>query len=459
MNRFEVAIIGAGPGGLAAALRASELGFKTTLIDSSHPGGTCLNTGCIPTKTLLSHARLLSKMKHSQRYGIVLRDFTIDYPKWIQRKNEVVAQLRTSALASIQKSGVEWMTGKAKLTSSRAIQIDGKPQTIEAENIVLAAGSVPSALPGFEFDHKNILSSDDILELSRVPKTLLIVGGGAVGVEFASLYQALGAKVTLVEMMERLLPNEEADSAARLEHLLSKKGIQIVTGSKIDKLEKGSKGLKAVLSKGEVVEGEKILLAIGRRANTKGMGLEEAGVRMNAKGTIEVNEYLETHVKGIYAIGDVIASPQLAHVASYEGTLVVENLKRKTRRTVDYGVIPSCVYSDPEVASVGFFNTKGEDPPIFQVRVPFAAVPKAQVEDETDGFLKLFVSAKEGRIVGAAGVGSHVTELIAEAALAIQHKLTVQNILETVHAHPSEAEIYSLAAREALKRLKTAQVS
>lgn len=434
MTSYDIAIIGAGPGGMEAALAAREHGLKTVLIDKQAMGGTCLNTGCIPTKALLASSRLVSQIKRAAEFGIEIRGFHFDYKQMNAKKDEIVSFLRRQALTSIQKSGVEFIEGEAFLVSSHQIEIKGKEQ-LKAKFIIIATGSRPGSLPGMVPDGKNIISSDDALKLQAVPKSIAIVGGGAVGVEFASIFHALGSSVTIIEMMDRLIPTEDIDCAKRLEAIFSRSGIKVLTGKKIDK---------------EAIQAEKILIAAGRQRNTNGLGLEKGGIHSEKNGMIPVNEFLETRSPGIFAIGDVIGSAQLAHVASYEGRLVIENIIGKIKQAPDYRAIPNCIYSDPEIASVGYRKKPDEDsnPNILEARIPFAGLGKARVERETNGFFKLVAEKGSGKVLGASAIGSHVTELIPEAALAIRLGLTVKDIADTVHAHPTESEILQIAAQE-----------
>lgn len=457
MTDFDLAVIGAGPGGLEAALRARELGLKTALIEKKDPGGTCLNTGCIPTKTLLASTRLLSQIRRASEYGLRVRQVQVAFADLMQRKEVIVSRLREAALNQIQKSGIEWIVGTAQFLGPLELSVQGaSAHRLRAASVIIATGSEPADLPSLKFDSSSILSSTDALNLKELPESLLIVGGGAVGVEFASFFHSMGVEVTLVEMLPRLLPAEDEDCARRLKALFERRGLRILTETKVQECLKGRGGLKVKLSSREILEAEKILVAVGRRPSTARLELEKAGVRLEKKGAIEVNEYLETTAKGVFAIGDVISSPQLAHVASYEGSLVVDNLSRKTKIRTDYRSIPSCIYSDPEVVSVGMV-TSGQDAEaedVLEVRIPFAAVGKAQIEGETEGFLKLRAYKKDGRILGACAIGARVTELIPEITLAIRLQLKVKDLCDTVHAHPTEAEIIALAAREAARRLQ-----
>lgn len=441
MSVYDLAVIGAGPGGLEAALRARELGLKTILIEKKDPGGTCLNQGCIPTKSLLASARFFSRIHKSQDYGVTVTNPDFDWQALLDRKNAIVETLRKSALQQIKKSQLDWIQGTAQLAGRRKIRVTGTdPKEIEADSILIATGSAPADLSGLALDGQKIISSTDALELTSLPKSILIVGAGAVGVEFASLFHALGVEVTLIEMLERLLPSEDEDCAKRLETLFSRKGIKIMTGVTV-----GS----------EFLEAEKILLAVGRKRNTKDLGLEDTGVRLEKNGAIAVNDFFETSVPGIFAIGDCIQTPQLAHLASYAGVIVAENLAGHTKRVVNFNAVPSCIYSDPEVTSVGLLSVKekmakGE---ALEVKIPFAGIGKAQIEGETDGFFKLFALKDRGIIIGAAGIGAHVTELIPEIVLAVRLRLTARDLCDTIHAHPTESEILQIAARELAKKI------
>ncbi len=457
MSSFDLAVIGSGPGGLDAALHASELGLKVALIEKKQAGGTCLNTGCIPTKTLLASSRFFAQMKQAENYGLNPISPAFEWSSLMKRKNEIIDRLRSTSLQQIQKSGIEWIEGHGKLIGPRKIRIQGSDsqREIEATAILIATGSEVSSLPGLDFDGKNILSSTDALNLEKLPKSLLIAGGGAVGVEFASLFQDLGVQVTLIEMMDRLLPLEDTDCAKRLENLFSRRGIKVITGSLIESYDHQKHGLLFRLRGGETVEAEKILIAAGRKRCVADMGLSEAGIGLDAKGAVQVNEFFETTQPGIFAIGDIIQAPQLAHAASAEGILVAENLNASKKRILNYSAIPSCVYSRPEIASVGLnqVRKKQETNECAEVRIPFAGLGKNQAEGETDGFFKLFAEKNRGTVLGGAAIGSHVTELIPEVVLAVRLKLNIHDLADTIHAHPTAAEIIQIAARELIKKI------
>ncbi len=455
VSGYDFAVIGAGPGGLEAALRAKELGLHTVLIEKKDPGGTCLNQGCIPTKALLASSRFFSRLEQSQGFGVTVENAQFDWHALVKRKNDLVEAIRNSTFHQITKAKLDWVQGTAQLAGKRKIHVTGsEPKEIEAASILIATGSAPADLPNLTLNGQTIISSTEALALTELPQSLLIVGGGAVGVEFASLFRALGVKVTLIEMLDRLLPAEDEDCAKRLETLFSRQGIRVLTGVTVAGMEKPGQHTKAHLSSGESLEVEKILLAVGRKRNTGELGLETAGVHSEKNGAIAVNDFFETNVPGIFAIGDCTSAPQLAHLASYAGCLVAENLGGHTKRVVNFSAVPSCIYSEPEVASVGLSKVreKREAGETIEVKIPFAGIAKSRIQGETDGFFKLFALKDRGIIIGACGVGAHVTELMPEVVLAVRLRLTARDLGDTLHAHPTESEILMLAARELAKK-------
>lgn len=441
MSLFDLAVIGAGPGGFEAALRARELGLKVALIEKSNAGGTCLNTGCIPTKALLASTKLLSKMNRAEEFGLNAQP-TYSFSSLKQRKDRIVESLRKAMTEGLRRSGVEWIQGEARFIGKNRI-LAGTAE-IESRWIILAVGTEPISLPGISMDERQILSSSGILELNQPPASLLIIGGGVIGVEFASIFQALGTKVMIVEMLDRLIATEDEEVSRRLETIFRRKGIQIETSERVKELGRGSR-IKVRLESGRELEAEKVLMAVGRKPRLEPLALEPVGVRVE-KGFIVVDEYLETSTPGIFAIGDVTSrSTGLAHGASAEGIRVVENLKG-SKQSMDDRIIPNCVYTDPEIASVGTYrDTSAQE--LTHSKILFSSIGKSHVEGETEGFIKLFVSKKDGRILGFTGIGGHVTELVHEVALAIRAGLCVRDLAQTVHAHPTESEILQMAAK------------
>ncbi|MBI2167661.1 MAG: dihydrolipoyl dehydrogenase [Candidatus Omnitrophica bacterium] len=442
MPIYDLAVIGAGPGGFEAALRARELGYSAALIEKSDPGGVCLNTGCIPTKAFLASSRLLGRIRNARLYGLLASDVSAEPSALVARKNQIVATLRKGMLQAIQKSGVEWVSGSASFAGPGRLLVrsNESQREIEAKNILIAAGAAPTPFPGVPFDGKKVLSSTDVLELKTVPGQILIVGGGVIGVEFASFFNALGTEVTVVEMLDRIIATEEEEISRRLESILTRKGIKIRTGEKV--------------TREEILKADTALIAVGRTPNIGGLGLEKAGVKVD-RGAIAVDEFLETSTPGIFAIGDVTnRTTGLAHGASAEGLRVVDNLKGPKLK-MDTRAIPSAIYTDPEVAGVGLKEGGGEVRPEETVscKVLFSSLGKAHVEGEPEGFLKMAASPKTGKIVSVSALGAHVTELIGEAALAIRLGLTVKDLAETVHPHPTESEILQKVAQELAKKI------
>ena len=361
MNHYDVAIIGAGPGGFEAAIAAREHGLSTAVIEKSDAGGTCLNAGCIPTKSLLATAKLLSQIQRAEAYGLPAVSLKPSLSEILNRKNRIVQTLKKAALESLQRSGAVWIPGKASFVSRNRLSIGDKNHSgeIEADAVVIATGSEPTPFPGLAFDGKCVLSSNEILELKQLPKKLLILGGGVVGVEFASIFHALGVSITLVEMLPNLIATEDVEVSRRLETLFRRKGIEVLTQAKVKKIIQTGRGIEALLEGAEKLSADQILIAIGRRPNAEALNLEKAGVALE-KGRICVNEFLQTSAPGIFAVGDVTTrSTGLAHGAAAEGIQAVENiLGMKTGRQskMNYEAIPNCIYTDPEVASCGIYR-------------------------------------------------------------------------------------------------------
>ncbi|MFN7170930.1 MAG: dihydrolipoyl dehydrogenase [Candidatus Omnitrophota bacterium] len=444
MEEYEIAIIGAGPAGYVTALRAAQKGFKTVVIEKDRVGGVCLNRGCIPTKALLESARQINLLNKASEFGIKINQFSIDMARIWEREVKIVENLRRGIEYLFKRRGVILIKGEATLLDKKTISIkedNGEVERISAENIVIATGSSPSDLPRLKFDHENIISSDDILEKKILPHSLLIIGGGVIGCEFASLFSSLGTKVTIVELLKNLLPQEDEEISQQLEINFKKRGVKIFTERRVEKVEPGREGLNVFLSDGTNLEVEKVLVCVGRKPNTEGLGLEKLGVTIQ-NGWVVVDDYLKTNLPGIFAIGDVLGKTLLAHVAMYQGEMVVENIVGKNRK-MDYSAIPNCIYTFPEVASVGIKENQAKALGIeYSVgRFPFRALGRAYTVGELDGFLKLIVDKKEKVILGAQAIGPEVTNIIPELVLAIKNRINTEQILNTIHAHPTFSEI------------------
>ena len=451
-------IIGSGPGGYVAAVRGAQVGLKVALIEKekgARLGGTCGLRGCIPTKALLNAAHLYEKAGQFEKYGLHVDGLSYDFEKVQKYKSDVVAKNSAGVSYLMKKHKVAVYNGFGKILGKGKVEVayeDGKKETIETKNIIIATGSVVRPIPGFDTDGKQVVNSDQILELNNVPKSMVVLGSGAVGVEFASVYSRFGCDTTVVELMDRIVPLEDAEVSKELERAFKKRGIKVMTGVKMDKLEKSKKSVKVSGkdSKGKdvVLEAEMLLVAIGRMPYLENLGLENTKVVVNPRGTLKVNEYCETDEPGIYAIGDVIDTAWLAHLASKEGILVVERLAGKTVEPINHRLVPNCTYCDPEVASVGLTEAKAREEG-YDVKVgkfPFSASGKARILGETDGFVKIVAEKKYDEVLGVHIIGPHATELLAEACVAMQLETTADELGRTIHAHPTVSESVMEAA-------------
>jgi len=458
-NKYDIAILGGGPGGYVAAIRAAQLGFKTVVIDKENLGGICLNWGCIPTKSLLKNAELFDNMKnHSSDFGIKVSGIEFDFNKIIKRSRDISDRITKNVEMLIKKNKVDRIRGFGKLISKNQIEVfditGKKTESVTSNNIIIATGARPRLLPNIPVDKKNIITSTEAMSLENLPKDLIVVGAGAIGIEFAYFYSVLGTKVTIIEMLDNILPLEDAEVSQTLEKNFRKRGIDIFTKAVVEKAEvKGSRVNVKVKLNGELKEqsAEKVLSSIGVTGNVEGFGLEELGVEL-FKNHIKVNKSTyETNVPGIYAIGDVIGPPWLAHVASAEGIYCVEGIKGIKNPEIDYSNIPGCTYCQPQVASVGLTekNAREQGLEIKVGRFPFMASGKAFAVGEREGFVKLIFDAKYGELLGAHIIGSEATEMIAELTLARAVEATGHSIIKTIHAHPTLSESIMEAAAQA----------
>jgi dihydrolipoamide dehydrogenase len=455
---FDVAIIGTGPGGYVAAIRAGQLGLRTAVIEKdSRYGGTCLLRGCIPTKALLRDAHLYQELKRAVQQGLFKTgEVGLDFAKIQDRKDDVVEKMAKGVDFLLRKNKVTVFKGYGLVASPNKLLVkgDGGSTEVNAKNIIIATGSEAKSLPGYSFDEKNILSNVGVLDLQQIPKSMLIVGCGAVGVEFASIYASFGTKVTLIEVLPNIVPLEDEEVSKELKRVFTKRGIEVFTKAKLESAQVKEGGVEVTFQteKGEAKKYtvEKVLMATGRGPNTANIGLDKIGVTID-RGFVKVNEYMETNVKGVYAIGDVTPSPLLAHVAQQEGIVAVEKIAGKHPRPINYNQVPACTYCDPQVASVGWTEAKALQSGM-KVKVgkfPFTAIGKAKIEDATEGFVKVVADAQYGEILGVHMIGNLVTEIIAEAVAAIALEGTVEDIVNTIHAHPTLAE----ATHEAMENV------
>jgi len=439
---FDILVLGGGPGGYVAAIRASQVGAKACLVEERELGGTCLNRGCIPTKALVESARALFIARHGAEFGVSCSDARPDYARMAARKDEICARLRKGVEFLLKKNKVEVIPGRGKLTDAHTVEVTAGGQTrkVSAHHLILATGSEPLRLKSFPFDGKSVLTSDDALRLDAIPKSLLVVGGGYIGAEWASILGQLGTRVTIVEMMDQLLPRSDTDLAKELFRIFKKSGMEIYLQTQVKSVKVQDGGVTCELSNGKNIVAEKVLVAVGRALNSSEIGLESAGVKTE-RGAILIDEHCRTNVPNIYAIGDVTAKMMLAHVASHQAAVAAECAVGRDRK-MDYRVVPSCVFTHVEIGSVGKTSAEcaAAKIEVKEFRYPFMALGKAQAIGETQGWAKIIADAKTGELLGVHIIGPHASDLIAEAALAMTMEATVADIAHAIHAHPTLPE-------------------
>jgi dihydrolipoamide dehydrogenase len=456
-EKSDLIVIGSGPGGYVAAIRASQLGYKTTVVEKAELGGICLNWGCIPTKALLHAATLYNHIKHAQEFGIQVTGATVDLPKMVKHSRATAQRLSKGIEFLFRKNNISVIPGKAKITGRGQVEVistDGKKQTIETKSILIATGARSRIIPGLELDGNQIISSREAMILEKLPASMVIIGAGAIGVEFAYFYASLGTKVTLIEMMPHILPIEDDEVAEVVAKSFKKQDITILTDTKVDKIVKGDPFIQVQVRNKDgnrTIQADLALVAIGVTGNIEEIGLETVGVKTE-KGFIPVDrKSYKTNVDGIYAIGDVIGAPWLAHVASAEGVAVVEGMTGKPHTPIDYDYIPGGTYCQPQVASLGLTEKKAKEKGI-EIKIgrfPFRANGKSLAMGELEGFVKLIFEAKYGELIGAHIVGAEATELLAELGVAKTLETTADEIMQTIHAHPTISESIKEAAENA----------
>jgi len=439
---YKVVVIGGGPGGYVAAIRAAQMGARVALVEKGNVGGTCLNWGCIPTKAMAAGVSALHSVRRAKDFGINTGEVSIDFGRLMERKNQVVSRLVQGVEFLLKKNKVDLFKGTARLSGSGRVLVTGTDGNLEleVENIILATGTEPALIKDFGYDGDRVITSNEALNLTEAPGRLVVIGGGVIGSEFACIFSALGSKVTVVEIMPTILSLMDRDVSRQMQSLMKRQGISIKTRVKIEEVRK-TDSVTVVLEGGEEILADKVLISIGRVMNLRGLGLEAAGVSVGDRGQVLVNDRMETTVSGIYAVGDITGKIQLAHVASAQGLVAVENIMGHSR-LMDYRVIPSCIFTHPEAAGVGLTAQEAESSgiKIKTGKFSFLGSGKAQAMGETDGFAKVLADPETDRILGVHIVGPHATDLIAEAALAMQMGVTVKQLVETIHAHPTLAE-------------------
>jgi len=456
---FDVVVIGSGPGGYVAAIRAGQNGLKTAIVEKApRLGGTCLHWGCIPTKSMLHSASLFDEMKHAEEFGISAKDIRLDMDGVLKRKDRVVNKNAKGVEFLMKKNKVQVFAGFGTVAGKGRVHVkgnDGKEIVLETKNILLATGSVCRDFPLFPADHKVILNSDDMFSVNYVPESMIVVGAGAVGTEFASMFMRFGSKVTLVELMDHVLPIEDTDISLELAKSLKRQGMELLTGTKVEAVSKEGKGVKvtARTSKGEVktLEAQVLLSAVGRAAVTQGIGLEATKVKID-RGFVQVDEFMRTGESGIYAIGDMTPFPALAHVASKQGILAMDHMAGKPVIPINYDHVPNCTYCYPEVASVGLTERKARERG-YDVKIgtfPFPVNSKAAILGEREGLVKVVSEKKYDEVLGIHIVGAQATNLIAEAGVALALEATTEALADVMHPHPTLSEAVLEAVHAAL---------
>ncbi len=448
LQQFDVIVLGGGPGGYPAAIRAAQLGKKVALVEAKELGGTCLNRGCIPSKALIASAETLQQVKTASDFGIVVGNVSFDYTKMVDRKDQVVARVRKGLESVIASNKITLFRGFGQFISPKTIKVTGQDNvTLHAENVIIATGSEPRNMPAFPFDYERIHDSTSLLELKTLPRSIIIVGGGVIGSEFASLFSILGVEVTIVELLPRIIPMEGVSVSNALTKAFTKKGIKIETNAKVEGIDRTDQGVKVRLAGGKSLQADIALVAVGRSLNVTKIGLDKAGLNLNEKGLIPVDDTMQTPIRGLYAVGDIASKWWLAHVASHQGLIAGSNAAGHPAR-MHYNAVPSVIFTHPEIGTVGYTLEQAIEAG-YQATVgafPFQALGKAQAALQTDGFAQVVVERKTGQILGAQIVGHEASSLIAEMVVAIANELTLESITETIHAHPTIAESWLEAA-------------
>jgi dihydrolipoamide dehydrogenase len=447
MANFDLIVIGSGPGGYVAAIRASQLGMKTAIVEKESLGGICLNWGCIPTKALLKSAQVYEYIQHAADYGITIKEAKHDFDAVVKRSRGVADGMSKGVQFLMKKNKIEVIMGFGKLTKDKKVEVtkaDGKKEILEAKSIILATGGRARELPNIKIDGEKVIEYRKAMSLPKQPKSMVIIGSGAIGVEFAYFYATMGTKVTIVEFMPRIVPVEDADVSKELEKIYKKKGIEIHTNSSVESVDTKGKTCKVSVKTpgGNIsIECDVVLSAAGVVTNLEGLGLEDAGVKHD-KGKVLVDDFYQTNVPGVYAIGDIVKGPALAHVASAEGIICVEKIAGHHPQPLNYGNIPGCTYCTPEIASVGMTEeaAKAAGYEIKVGKFPFSASGKASAAGAKEGFVKVIYDAKYGEWLGAHMIGANVTEMIAEVVVARNLETTGHEILKSVHPHPTMSE-------------------
>ena len=451
MSKYDIIVLGSGPGGYVTAIRASQLGFKTAVIEKESLGGVCLNWGCIPTKALLKSAQVFDYLKHAGDYGLSLDNPDKDFSKVVERSRGVAAGMSNGVQFLMKKNKIDVINGFGKLKPGKKVEVDGKEYT--ADHIIIATGARSRQLPNLPQDGKKVIGYREAMTLKKQPKSMIVVGSGAIGAEFAHFYNAMGTQVTIVEYLANLVPLEDEEVSKQFERSFKKAGIKVMTNASVEGVDTSGKTIKATVKtkKGEeILEAEIVLSAVGIKSNLENIGLEEVGIVVD-RDKIVVNDWYQTNIPGYYAIGDITPGPALAHVASAEGITCVEKIKGMHVEAIDYGNIPGCTYATPEIASVGMTEKQAIEAG-YELKIgkfPFSASGKASAAGTKEGFVKVIFDAKYGEWLGCHMIGAGVTDMIAEAVLGRKLETTGHEVLKTIHPHPTMSEAVMEAVADA----------
>lgn len=447
-HKYDVAVIGGGPGGYPAAIKAAQSGRSVALIEAKQLGGTCLNRGCIPSKALIASAEVLHRIKQAEEFGIHVENVSFCFKEMVDRKDRIVQSVRQGLDGLIAANKIRLFRGHGTLVSPKRIKVSGEDNAeIYAEKIIIATGSEPRSIPAFPFDYERIHDSTSMLELKELPKKLVIIGGGIIGCEFASLYVEFGVDVTILEALPQIIPMESMSVSSALESAFKKQGIKMQTNVFVEKIDRTESGVKVFFAGGKTIDADMALVSVGRQLNTSGIGLENAGVLLKENGIVDVDEKMETNVPGIYAVGDIASTWWLAHVASHQGLVAASNACGEPMR-MHYNAVPSVIFTNPEIGTVGYTLEQAIERG-YRATVgtfPFHALGKSQASFQTEGYAQVVTDRETGQILGAQVVGHEASILVAEMAIVIANEMTVDCVTHTIHAHPTVAEAWMEAA-------------
>ncbi len=451
-KNFDLAVLGGGPGGYVAAIRASKLGLKTAVIEKDHLGGVCLNCGCIPTKTLYHVAVTLEEIIKAKNFGIDVSLPKLDFKKTMARKDQIIEISRKAIQSHFKKNNIELIKGKGEIATAGKIAVKtsgGQNIEIETKNIIIATGSSAANVKPFDLSEDGIMDNIEILSLKEIPESLLIIGGGVIGSEFANIFSSFGTKVAIVEMLPRILSTEYEEVSKVIYKVFRQKGIDIFTDTVVEKVEKSGESFICTVSGGDKITADKVLISVGRKPNSTDIGIEKVGVEVDQKGYIKVDSHLKTNVEGIYAVGDVIGGLQLAHVASKEGKIAAENIAGKIKE-MNYNIIPWAVFTSPEIGTVGLNPEQAKEKGynVCMGNFPFSSNSRAYITGETEGFINIVTDKDTGEILGAQMIGPRASELVHEVAVAMNAEMPIDDLAITVHSHPTLSEVVMEAAED-----------